>query len=173
MALLKYVNLNRHPAGSKSPDLIRNEIYYILNPSKMLHNCWGGCGLLLTEPENLILQFTTAKNVFHKENYAPLRHFVLSFSSDFDMVDVFQAQRIAYEICELFFPEHQMLFAVHENSENLHIHLLLNTINCMTGNTIHMDKSFFGRFHYALRTILSCPSSWGGYRPVKLMDGIM
>ena len=131
MALLKYVDLNNHPAGAKNPNLINQEIHYILNPHKMYHNYWGGCNFIIADIDDVIMQFKAVKNVYQKENYVQLRHFVLSFSPDYDIVNSYQANCIAYEVCESFHDYHQMIFAVHENKEHLHIHFLLNTISIL------------------------------------------
>lgn len=173
MALLKYVDLNKNPAGAKNPELISREIHYILNPFKIPHNYWGGYNFILSNVDDVIMQFYAVKNVYKKENYVQLRHFVLSFAPDYDKVDYYQAYSIAYEICGLFYPDYQIIFAVHEDRDYVHIHFLINTIDLYTGKTIHMDKGFYKRLHYKIRIILLCPALWHGRNKVLLRDGII
>ena len=37
------------------------------------------------------------------------------------------------------FPDNQVVYAVHTNTENLHIHFIINTVG-LNGVKIHMDK---------------------------------
>ena len=45
------------------------------------------------------------------------------------------------DFMEALFPEHQVVYAVHTNTENLHIHFVINTVG-LDGKKIHMDRSF-------------------------------
>ena len=45
---------------------------------------------------------------------------------------------------EEIFPNNQAVYAVHTNTENLHIHFILNTVG-LNGAKIHMDKSFMSK----------------------------
>ena len=42
---------------------------------------------------------------------------------------------------EKVFPDNQVVYAVHTNTENLHIHFIINTVG-LDGKKIHMDKTF-------------------------------
>ena len=42
---------------------------------------------------------------------------------------------------EAVFPNNQVVYAVHTNTENLHIHFIINTVG-LDGKKIHMDKTF-------------------------------
>ena len=43
------------------------------------------------------------------------------------------------DLLEEIFPEYQAVYAVHTNTENLHIHFILNTVG-LNGKKIHMDN---------------------------------
>ena len=48
------------------------------------------------------------------------------------------------DLLEEIFPEYQAVYAVHTNTENLHIHFILNTVG-LNGKKIHMDNSFMSK----------------------------
>ena len=48
------------------------------------------------------------------------------------------------DLLEEIFPNNQAVYAVHTNTENLHIHFILNTVG-LNGMKIHMDKSFMSK----------------------------
>ena len=48
------------------------------------------------------------------------------------------------ELMQKVFPENQVVYAVHTNTENLHIHFILNTVG-LDGKKIHMDNKFMSQ----------------------------
>lgn len=149
MAIFKHVDLRHNELDSKNPNLISNEIMYILNDFKMKHGYWGGYNFLrLMDVQDIIMQFNTPKNIYHKENYISIRHFVLSFSPEFDDVTPYQAAQIADRIAEIFASEYQVIYAVHENTDNPHIHFLVNPINIHTGKLLNIGKATYRKSAY-------------------------
>lgn len=45
------------------------------------------------------------------------------------------------DLMQEVFPQYQVVYAVHTNTENLHIHFIINTVG-LDGKKIHMDKRF-------------------------------
>ena len=48
---------------------------------------------------------------------------------------------LADDLLEEIFPDHQAIYAVHTNTENLHVHFVVNTV-ALNGRKIHMDHNF-------------------------------
>ena len=151
------------PAITKTQNGIREEISDILNPYKSPNNYWGGCNLILSDINTMVMQLISING-----NYR-LRHFILSFEPGFDAVEPYQAYRIAYCVCSLFYDVEQVIFTVHEDEAWLHIHFLVNLENA--DNLVpQSDENFFYWLYHEIDLILSNPSSWAGFKPVVLSN---
>lgn len=58
-------------------------------------------------------------------------HYILSF--DGSVKDPEKVYEIGLEIMDEFFSEYQTIFAVHEDTDNLHIHFVFNSVSYVTG----------------------------------------
>lgn len=165
MALFKSVNLGKN---ADHPDLIRNEINYILRTDKNVRR-WGGYNVLLTDKESVIEQFYAVRQVYRRFNGIQVRHFVLAFSYEYeDDITPYQAYSIGYQIAEIFWHEHQIIFAVHEKPERLHIHFLVNAVNFCTGELLDLNGYVYNDIWRQVESILKMPHLWHGYRAVRL-----
>ncbi|MGN1193484.1 MAG: relaxase/mobilization nuclease domain-containing protein [Dorea sp.] len=75
-------------------------------------------------------------NTIYRQNYGrQMYHFILSP----DILNDFpgeQLAEIAGQIADQFFTGHQVIYAVHENSGNKHIHFAINAINMTNGKRL-------------------------------------
>ena len=64
-------------------------------------------------------------------------HLCVSFEHEAPLTpyDIYQ---IAYEISEWFYPEYQVLYAVHTNKKHLHIQFFINTVTLLDGHKLHL-----------------------------------
>ena len=73
----------------------------------------------------------------------PLRsvyHFVISFPDPIEDADI--VKLIAIDTCQYFYNKgFQCIYAVHEDTKHLHIHIAVNSTNFMTGKQMHFSKS--------------------------------
>lgn len=76
MAIFKQVESGINPYAE---DYMATKIAYILRPEAILSNYWGGYGFVKGTLQEVTEQFYIVRNLYHKSNYIPLRHFVLSF----------------------------------------------------------------------------------------------
>lgn len=116
------------------------------------------------------MQFNAPKNIYHKENYISIRHFILSFSPELDDVTPYQAAQIADRVAEIFADEYQVIYAVHENTDNPHIHFLVNPVNIHTGKLLNIGKATYRNLLIDIRVILQCPSMNGHHKPIELIN---
>ena len=122
MSNLIIVNKDYHNEGA-----LQNVVNYILNDKKT-HGISGGRNVLLNCPCEYM---EYVKRYFCKTGGKLIQHFILSFSDD-DPILVTEAYEIGYEVCALY-PEYQLVFGVHQNTEHLHIHWAMNPVNMNNG----------------------------------------
>ena len=75
MEIFTQAELGINPSAE---DYMATKIAYILRPEAILSNCWGGYGFVKGTLQEVTEQFYIVRNLYHKSNYIPLRHFVLS-----------------------------------------------------------------------------------------------
>lgn len=110
----------------------RNLIYYIMNPEKTEGKYTGAWGTGSGDPGQVIEQMEKVKRAYGKEGgFRGLRHFIVSFEEE--NVSKEEAYFIAYDIARFYSRKYQICFGVHTDTEHLHIHFVLNTVNYMDG----------------------------------------
>ena len=62
------------------------KIAYILRPEAILSNYWGGYGFVKGTLQEVTEQFYIVRNLYHKSNYIPLRHFIHSIIISFSCI---------------------------------------------------------------------------------------
>lgn len=114
---------------------------YICNPLKAESGLIGAVGIT----EDIVDSMNEVAIRFGKINGVQLRHLVLSFLPDeLDCPeDVFE---IACPIAQFIGQDYQVVFAVHENTANLHIHFMFNSISYRDGHRYYGKK----KEYYAL-----------------------
>lgn len=159
----------------KNPLLIQNEIPYILR-AKGDHiikvRYYGGRNFLLGSVQDIIDQFYTVRAIFHKGDTIQGRHFVLSFSNEYDNITPLQANYIAQNICEDLGQEYQILYAVHEDSKHLHVHFFINATSLYNGKMLNFGKQKIREIQHITKMILGMPHLWCGGRPIRLITDL-
>lgn len=70
-------------------------------------------------------------------------HFVVSLSvQESKELGIDGLVDIANQFCSEVIPDHQSCFAIHENTKNLHAHIIVNPVNYRTGHRLHKDANF-------------------------------
>lgn len=134
MAIVKIVRNNYSSSNLNFPDGIDlTLINYISDWHKAKSGFVFGYNVLLVSPEAIAEQFQTVRQVFHKENGRLMRHFIVSFAED-EPVDARVAAKFGLIIARYYAPKYQIVFAVHEDTENIHIHFILNTVSFVDGH---------------------------------------
>lgn len=165
MAIFKEISLG---ADARRQDLIITEINYVLNRNRHIIHYFGGYNILMGSIRDMIDQFYAVRHVFGKYHEIPIRHYMLSFSSEYDEATPYNAYRIGDQVAKLFRADYQVLFAVHEEKQHPHIHFLVNTADIHDGRTISVSlKQLQDQIGY----ILALPSLWSGKRPIQLKTG--
>ena len=103
--------------------------YYIANPMKCANDISGGkniitAGSFFCDPESVAAQFLAIQHGQRFERR--LYHVIINFDSS-DQIIVTWAYQIGMAVCNMY-PDYQSAFAVHEDKDIPHIHIMLN--NC-------------------------------------------
>lgn len=96
-------------------------------------------------PEDAVTAMNHVTETYHKEFGPRLRHSVLSFSPE-EVITPRQAKIIAKECVRYYEDDYQIVAAVHEDQEHLHIHFVMNTTSYRTGRKYRGDKADYYGF---------------------------
>ena len=132
-----------------------NVISYILNPMKTPHRLYG----FFDPAKNRIHTYDLSENVpsivqamdnvsirYNKADGVQLRHFYFSFAAD-ELWNYKDANDIGYQISLRFAKEFQTVYAVHEDTDHINIHFVLNSVRWKDGSRYYGTKGD----HYKIR----------------------
>lgn len=77
-------------------------------------------------------QFRMVKRAFGKMNGRQVRHIIVSFDPD-DQIGPYCASMIAFKIAQYYGEEFQVVYGVHEDTNDLHVHFIINTVSYIDG----------------------------------------
>ena len=143
MAILKVINEARK---YKDSDSVESLINYCTNKDKT--NGFIGAYSVSPYPEQAIFQMNKLQTLYGKNNGTHLRHMVVSFESD-DNIPPNIALEIGYKIAAYYGCNYQIIFGVHLDTYNTHIHFVMNTVNYNTGlkyDGSHKDLTNFTNY---------------------------
>lgn len=84
-----------------------------------------------------------AKKAFHQERGKQYLHLVVSFDQVLQQADT--AHKIGRKIAE-FYSDYQVLVTTHSDTSNLHCHLIINSVNMLTGKKLSQKRKDFWKF---------------------------
>ena len=142
MATYKVVGVGEHGKFFDARSY-QDTIHYITDPTKAAYV--GSCNIHSIETAAQEMEHTAES--FGKTGGKRVRHSVLSFSQA-DRVTPEQADQYAQEILQHYAPDFQMVYAVHTNTEDVHIHMVMNQISYTDGHRYRGKK---GDYHAFLR----------------------
>ena len=127
MAIVKFVT-------SGCP--MNNIFPYVMNREKTDENLISGIGC---SPDTVLSEFTFVKKQFKKEDGRTYVHIVQAFSPDDDVTPE-TAHEIGLRFAE-YFGGFQALVATHRNTDHIHNHIILNSVNMETGKKFHQSAA--------------------------------
>lgn len=81
---------------------------------------------------------------FRKTNKRRVYHWIVSFPEYINDVNCIKI--IAENIADIFFEKYQVYYGIHEDTDNLHIHLAVNAVSYVDGLKWHKSKKEFELF---------------------------
>lgn len=112
---------------------------YVLRDDKTPHRIIGAIGANPVSAEIAIRQFQKVKDVYRNTKGKKVIHFTVSFS-DKERKQLEEYLYIGYKISDYFKDNYQIIFALHEDTDNDHIHYAVNTVSYITGKKIRWKK---------------------------------
>ncbi len=89
-------------------------------------------------PDTALEEFRFVKKQFGKEDGRTYYHFVQSFAPD-DNLTPETAHEIGMRFAEAF-PDYQIVVSTHYNTNSIHNHLIMNSVNLKNGKKYHQSK---------------------------------
>lgn len=122
---------------------LKRECQYVQNDIKTVEGAYTGTHNLLSMDTNgAVAEMMSLKRFFSKEDGRTAVHGVISLSEEESGIENAAAlMGICKGMLEEVFPNNQAIFGVHTNTENLHIHFIINTVG-LDGKKIHEDDKF-------------------------------
>ncbi len=144
-----YKTVNRK--GKYFDEMAKEDVIsYILNDEKMVHNYCGGVHV---NEHDIAGSMNQISEHFHKESGVQIRHFIISFNL-YETNNPFVVNEIAMHAVRFLGKEYQAIYAVHENTEFIHIHIAMNPISYIDGHRYRGTKAEHYEFMNFLRRIL-------------------
>lgn len=121
-----------------------NELSYVMNDLKTLDGLYVG-SRHISDIKNATNEMMQIKEFYGKLDGRVATHGVISLDvSESDSKNAGKLMLLLDELMQKVFPDNQVVYAVHTNTENLHIHFILNTVG-LDGKKIHMDNNFMSQ----------------------------
>jgi hypothetical protein len=148
MASIEFINGNKqkdsgHRITYKTLRSVRRLINYILREDKTLDHLKGG---IFCNPDTAYDEFILTKELYHKLPEGTLSksneviHFVQSFKGQEatpELTKEVAEELLSHELFQGF----QVLYAVHIDTDNVHVHFAINTVNYENGLRWHISKN--------------------------------
>ena len=128
-----------------SNNALENVVNYVKRYSKTSGNV-GAQGVMLYTAYECMYK---VQKYFCQTDGKKVQHFILSFDASDDIESV-NLMNLGYAVCALF-PEYQLVFGIHNDTDHIHIHWALNPVNMITGSKL----SFTFKETYTLRAKIS------------------
>ena len=93
---------------------------------------------------------------FGKDKGKRVRHSVLSFDER-ENVTPEQANEYAQAIIQHYSPEYQIAYAVHTNTSNVHIHMVMNQVSYLDGHRYEGKKKDYYAFKKYMGSVTHLP----------------
>lgn len=90
-------------------------------------------------PQTAYIEFEIMRRAFDQDKGIIAHHYYQSFQKD-DNITPEQAHKIGVELAKRMFPNYQVAIATHIDREHIHNHILVNSVNIMTGQKWYSNK---------------------------------
>ena len=103
----------------------------------------GGHGAYYMNAKKAAEQFRIVQRYYKKQTGKRVHHMIISFEEGID--DLYAMDSLAKIIVYDILREYQSVYAIHEDTDNLHIHIVWNAVNFLNGRKWHISKSEFSK----------------------------
>lgn len=122
---------------------IDRSINYAANDIKTMHGALVGTrNLISSDTTGAVSEMMDVKAFFRKTEDRAALHGVISLEEEESSPsNVSELMQLCEDVLEELFPDNQAVFAVHTNTENLHVHFIVNSVS-LKGEKIHQPRNF-------------------------------
>lgn len=123
---------------------VGREVSYVINDIKTLQGLYVG-ERHISDIQNATNEMMQVKEFHNKLGGRVALHGIVSLPvGESGKENAGKLMMLADDLLEEIFPDHQAIYAVHTNTENLHVHFVVNTV-ALNGRKIHMDHNFMSK----------------------------
>ena len=133
----------------KNPDAIDKVYKYMTQPLKA-GGMVGGYNVI---PEHAVYMMKAIKQIYNKEGGRQLLHIILSFPPGVAVADEAMFEISSY--IASYFCNHQVVFSIHYDTDQMHSHFMVNTISFTDGSRITNDSQIRRDLHELCDAILN------------------
>lgn len=128
----------------KNSSSVEKLIYYATHKDGRQVNCFGGFNVNVY---NATEQFNAVKTYFEKhDDHRKIRHIVIDFDPKRILLTALDAEEIAKRICLYYSNRYQIVYGIHENTEQPHIHIVFNATSFVDGRQYSEGEDDYYRF---------------------------
>lgn len=143
--LIKFINKDYMDKNA-----LNNVIDYCTNPAKCLYELIGGYNVIPCIAEQ---QMRYTKYTFRKESGNQLIHLIVSFDGHGAYLTAI-ATGVAKSVTKFIFGNYQSIYAIHKNTDNTHIHFVINSVSCIDGTRLVINRNLKESLNILLVSVL-------------------
>lgn len=114
---------------------------YVMNDIKTINGAYVGTRHLISA-DTAVDEMMKVKKFYRKTGGRNALHGVISLEeSESGIINAPQLMLMCNDVLQEIFPDNQAVFAVHTNTENMHVHFIVNSVG-LNGRKIHQDDKF-------------------------------
>lgn len=127
----------------KAIDQLLRECKYVENDIKTFSGAYvGGNNIINVNPAKAVEEMMAVKDFYGKRGGRAALHLLISLPEEESKIEnASKLMQLCSDVIKEVFPNNQAVFAVHTNTENLHIHTIINSVG-MDGKKIHQNDKF-------------------------------
>lgn len=122
---------------------LERECKYVENDVKTVDGAYIGTRNLISEDVKLAVEeMMNVKKFYGKTGGRTALHGIISLQElESEITNAENLMKLCNDVLEELFPNHQAIFAVHTNTEDLHVHFIINSVG-LDGRKIHQPDGF-------------------------------
>lgn len=122
---------------------LKRECKYIENDVKTFSGAYvGGYNVSSTNVKSAVSEMMDIKRLYGKEDGRAALHMIISLPEDESSLNNAEnLMKLCNAIVKELFPNNQAVFAIHTNTDNLHAHIIVNSVG-LDGKKIHQPKDY-------------------------------
>ncbi|MDD3416011.1 MAG: relaxase/mobilization nuclease domain-containing protein [Lachnospiraceae bacterium] len=122
---------------------LMRECKYVENDIKTFSGAFvGGNNVVNVDPIKAVEEMMQVKDFYGKHDGRAALHLLISLPEEESKIEnASRLMQLCNDVLKEVFPNNQAVFAVHTNTDNLHIHAIINSVG-LDGRKIHQDDKF-------------------------------